>query len=139
MDHDRSYNEFNRKFLNDVFPPDWKNPKATEPYEILIVGGGPGGMTAATIARSQHAKVAIVEKEHLGGESLSAGCIPSKAMIRSSRFAAEVRRARDFGLEIPDGWKVDFRAVMQRVYRSQTTLSPTILLRILRNWESMYF
>ena len=89
------------QFHEDIFPSDWENPKPIDKYDILIVGAGPGGMTAATVARSLDAKVAIVEKEHFGGECLSYGCMPSKALLRSSRVAAEIRDAAHYGFEIP--------------------------------------
>lgn len=115
---------FQNKFLQDIFPENWINPEPQNQYDLLVVGGGPGGMTAATIAKSYNVSVAIVEKEHFGGECLSYGCIPSKAMLRSSRVAQEIRRAKEYGLEIPKGWNVDFHAVMQRVHDLQTTISP---------------
>ena len=119
-----SSDEFTKKLVQDVFPSNWKNPKPAEIYDLLVIGGGPGGMTAAMVARSFNAKVALVEKEHLGGECLTAGCIPSKALLRCSRLAADVRNASEFGVEIPDGWKVDFGTVMRRVHRLQATISP---------------
>jgi len=115
---------FSKKLVENVFPANWKNPKAGQTYDLLVIGGGPGGMTAATIAREQQATVALVEKEHMGGECLSYGCIPSKALLRSSRLAADVRNGANFGIEIPNNWKVDFGAVMQRVHRLQSTLAP---------------
>ena len=119
--------QFNQNLLNDVFPKAWKNPKPADIYDLVVIGGGPGGMTAAMTAAKLNAKVALVEKEHLGGECLSAGCIPSKALLRSSRVAAQVRDASDFGIEIPKGWKVNFPSVMQRVRRLRSTISPTTL------------
>lgn len=116
--------DFAQKIHADIFPSNWKNPKPIETYDLLVIGGGPGGMTAATIGKSLNASVAFVEKKHFGGECLSYGCIPSKAMIRSSRVAAEVRHAQYFGVEVPKDWKVDFGAVMQRVHRLQATISP---------------
>lgn len=116
--------EFSRKFQKDLFPSDWKNPKPIAKYDLLVVGGGPGGMTAATVARGLNAQVALVEKDHLGGECLNFGCIPSKALLRSSRLAAEIRRAADFGFEIPKNWEVDFGAIMRRVHRLQAKISP---------------
>lgn len=115
---------FNQDLLKDVYPSNWKNPQPKEIYDLVVIGGGPGGMTAATIAAGLKATVAIIEKEHFGGECLSAGCIPSKAFLRSSRLAAEVRDAAEFGIEIPKGWNVNFPAVMQRVRRLQSTISP---------------
>ncbi len=115
--------EFNKSRLKNVFPSDWKNPTPVAMYDLVVVGGGPGGMTAATLAAGQNAKVALIEKEHMGGECFNVGCIPSKALIRSSRVAAEVRQAKEYGIEIGD-WKVNFPAVMQRVRRLQSTLAP---------------
>lgn len=111
-------------YTNDVFPRSWKNPKAQKMYDLVVIGGGPGGMTAATVAAELNATVALIEKEHLGGECFNVGCIPSKALLRSSRCAAEVRDAADFGIEVSKGWKVNFPAVIQRVHRLQGTLSP---------------
>lgn len=119
-----SHDQFSEKLNQDVFPSNWKNPQSAQAYDLLVVGGGPGGMTAATIARSMNAKVALVEKEHLGGECLNAGCIPSKAFIRCSRLAADIRHASEFGIDVPEEWKVNFDAVMQRVHRMQSVISP---------------
>lgn len=124
---------FQRKFKQDIFPPNWVNPKATELYDIVVLGGGPGGMTASIVAKNLGARVALIEKEHLGGECLSYGCIPSKAFLRSSRVVEEVRRSSDHGLEIPKGWKVNFEAVMQRVRNLQTTISPHDSPTLLKN------
>lgn len=106
------------------FPSNWVNPKPVEQYDLLVAGGGLGGMRAAMIAKTFNARVALVEKEHLGGECLSYGCIPSKALLRSSRVAEEIHRASEYGLEIAQGWKVNFTAIMQRVHRLQAILSP---------------
>lgn len=118
------YDPFLDKLQQTIFPSNWINPKPIEQYDLLVVGGGPGGMTAATIASTLNARVALVEKEHLGGECLSYGCIPSKAFLRCSRVVQDVRQASEYGLEVPAGWKVNFGAVMQRVHRLQATLAP---------------
>ncbi len=115
--------KYNRKLLQNVFPADWKNPKPADLYDLVVIGGGPGGLTAAVNACQLNAKVAVVEKEHLGGECLNVGCIPSKALLRCSRVAADVRDASEYGIEIPRGWKIDFPAVMERVRRLRSEIS----------------
>lgn len=114
--------EFTEKLIQEVFPSNWKNPKPAEMYDLLVLGGGPGGMQSTTIARSLGAKVAIVEKTHLGGECLNAGCIPSKAMLRSSRIAADIRDAKEYGIDVSE-WKINIPAIMQRVHRLQSTFA----------------
>lgn len=117
------HDEFNRALLKNVFPEGWKNPKPAPVYDLIVIGGGPGGMTAATVALGMKARVAIVEKSHFGGECLNVGCIPSKALLRSSRLAAEIRDAAEWGIKVPKGWSVDFEAVMRRVRRLRSEIS----------------
>lgn len=109
-----SHNEALRR---NVHPPDWANPEPAPRYNLVVVGGGPAGLVAAAGAAGLGAKVALVEKHLLGGDCLNVGCVPSKAMIRSSRAAAEVRDALHFGVRVPAGVEVDFPAVMERVRR----------------------
>jgi pyruvate/2-oxoglutarate dehydrogenase complex dihydrolipoamide dehydrogenase (E3) component len=115
---------YNQERMRNVFPSDWKNPKGKEVYDLVVIGGGPGGMTAAIVAANLRVHVAIIEKEHFGGECFNVGCIPSKAFLRSSRCAAQVRDAAEFGVEIPKGWRVNFLAVMERVRKLQSIQSP---------------
>lgn len=118
-----AFEAFSKRFKQDIFPSNWINPEPKGPYDLIVIGGGPGGMTAAFFAKTLGAHVALVEKEHFGGECLSYGCIPSKAFLKSSRVANTVKKAKEFGITI-DGYAVDFKSVMQRVYNLQTTLSP---------------
>jgi pyruvate/2-oxoglutarate dehydrogenase complex dihydrolipoamide dehydrogenase (E3) component len=116
--------DYKQEVLNHVFPSDWKNPKPKSVYDLIVIGGGPGGMTAAGTALGLNATVAIVEKQHFGGECFNVGCIPSKAFLRSSKCVAEIQNAADYGIEVQKGWKVNFPAVMQRVRRLQSGLAP---------------
>ena len=66
-------------------------------YDLIVIGGGSGGLVAAAGAAHLGARVALVEKKALGGDCLFTGCVPSKTLIASARLAAQVRRAADFG------------------------------------------
>ncbi len=115
---------FREQFKNDIFPANWENPKRDKVYDLAIIGGGPGGMTAATFASSMGVNVALIEKAHLGGECLSYGCIPSKALLNASRAVKTIKRAHQFGIHLSSEWHIDFSKIMKRVYRLQATISP---------------
>ncbi|MBR7627634.1 FAD-dependent oxidoreductase [Aeromonas popoffii] len=83
-------------------------------YNLLVVGAGAGGLVTSYIAAAVKAKVALVEKHKMGGDCLNSGCVPSKALIRSARFAAEQRKAEALGFS-PSQSSADFAAVMERV------------------------
>jgi pyruvate/2-oxoglutarate dehydrogenase complex dihydrolipoamide dehydrogenase (E3) component len=103
--------------------PSWRNPNPSGRYQLLIIGAGPAGLIAAQTASRWGAKVALIERNLLGGTCLNSGCIPSKAIIRTSRLYREMRDAEHFGGRVPDGIAVDFPAVMERVRRIRARLS----------------
>src|SRR5262249_55742009 len=71
---------------------------ANENYDFVVIGAGAGGLTAARFAARLGAKVALVERDRIGGDCTWTGCVPSKALIRVARAAHEVRSARRFGI-----------------------------------------
>lgn len=71
-------------------------------FDIIIIGSGPGGQTAALEAAKRGKSVAIVEKEALGGICLNSGCIPTKAIISCTKLYSKMKRASDFGLSAKD-------------------------------------
>jgi len=91
-------------------------------YHLLIVGAGPAGLIAAQAAVRRGARVALIERALLGGTCLNVGCIPSKALIRTSRLYREMRDAEHFGGHSPGTTSVDFSAVMERVRRVRARL-----------------
>jgi pyruvate/2-oxoglutarate dehydrogenase complex dihydrolipoamide dehydrogenase (E3) component len=114
---------YDRILLENVRPPDWRNPQPARSYALLIIGGGPEGVMAAINAASRGATVALIERNRLGGECLSYGCVPSKTLIRTSRVYAEMRNADRFGATIPADIRVDFPAAMERMRRIRARIS----------------
>lgn len=90
---------------------------------LIVIGAGSGGLVAAYIAAAVKAKVILIERDKMGGDCLNTGCVPSKALIRSAKAAAEVRKAADFGVQVGDP-KVDFPRVMARVRGAIETIAP---------------
>ncbi len=90
---------------------------------LIVIGGGSAGLVTAYIAAAIKAKVTLVEQHALGGDCLNTGCVPSKALIRSAKFVAQVSRAREFGMRSAQV-DIDFAAVMERVQRVITAIEP---------------
>jgi dihydrolipoamide dehydrogenase len=86
---------------------------AAQNFDVIVIGAGPGGYVAAIRASQLGLKVAIVEREHMGGICLNWGCIPTKAMLRSSEVFHLMHRAKDFGLSA-DNISYDLDAVVKR-------------------------
>ncbi|QUJ77430.1 dihydrolipoyl dehydrogenase [Sulfitobacter albidus] len=82
-------------------------------YDLIVIGAGPGGYVAAIRGAQLGMKVCIVEREHLGGICLNWGCIPTKAMLRSSEVFHLMHRAKEFGLKA-EGIGYDLDAVVKR-------------------------
>jgi dihydrolipoamide dehydrogenase len=81
-------------------------------YDIAIIGGGPGGYVAAIYAGKNKAKVALIEKDKLGGTCLNRGCIPTKALIHSANLLTWIKEAKKFGINV-DNFHTDWRAMQQ--------------------------
>ncbi|MCD9186506.1 MAG: FAD-dependent oxidoreductase [Pyrinomonadaceae bacterium] len=98
----------------------------TEIYDLIVIGGGSAGLVAAGGAGVLGAKVALIEKNLLGGDCLYTGCVPSKSLIRSAKFASDVKRAGDFGFRISDfGFSENsFASVTQRVQNVIKAIEP---------------
>ena len=86
----------------------------TDAYDILIIGGGPGGYVAAIRAAQLGFKTAVVEREHLGGICLNWGCIPTKALLRSAEIFQYLKHAKDYGLKVDGKIGIDPAAVVKR-------------------------
>ncbi|HVJ43965.1 MAG TPA: dihydrolipoyl dehydrogenase [Dongiaceae bacterium] len=91
-------------------------------FDLIIVGGGPGGYVAAIRAAQLGLNTALVEREHLGGICLNWGCIPTKALLRTAEVANLIRHAGDFGLSV-SGFGIDLPKIVERSRKVAAQLS----------------
>lgn len=82
-------------------------------FDVIVIGGGPGGYVAAIRAAQLKMKVALIEANHLGGICLNWGCIPTKALLRSSEIYHLMHNAESFGLKV-SGLEFDVEKIVQR-------------------------
>src|SRR6266545_7628415 len=82
-------------------------------FDVVVIGGGPGGYVAALRAAQLGAKTAIVEQDRMGGTCLVRGCIPTKALLQSSELYSLVKGGADFGL-VTDGVGFDWAVAQKR-------------------------
>jgi dihydrolipoamide dehydrogenase len=82
-------------------------------FDLVVIGGGPGGYVAAIRAAQLGMKTALVESQHLGGICLNWGCIPTKALLRSAEIYNLINHADEFGIKVK-GAEIDFKKVIER-------------------------
>ena len=82
-------------------------------YDMIVIGGGPGGYVSAIRGSQLGLSVALIEKEHLGGICLNWGCIPTKSLLNSAKALATIQNGKNFGIEI-NGLKVNHDVMFQR-------------------------
>ncbi len=114
----------NRELESNVHPRHWKNPTPTDPYHLVIIGAGTAGLVTAAGAAGLGARVALIERELMGGDCLNVGCVPSKGVLRAARVAATVRESEDFGIHIRAGFDFDFARAMARMRALRARISP---------------
>lgn len=101
-------------------------------YDLIIIGSGPGGYVAAIRASQLNMKVALVEKEKLGGVCLNWGCIPTKALLKSAQVYDYLNHAQEFGIEVT-GAKADFPAMVKRSRKSAGNMSNGVSFLMKKN------
>lgn len=106
----------------------------TQSYDLIVIGGGPGGYTAAIRAAQLGKKVAVVERESLGGVCLNWGCIPTKALLKAAEVRRTIAHAAEFGVMIDDSkTKIDFTAVIARSRAVASKLSAGVQFLMKKN------
>ncbi|MGA1862499.1 mercuric reductase [Deferribacter thermophilus] len=115
--------EFNRKLLNNVHPENWENPTPAKKYNLVVIGAGTAGLISSIITASLGGKVALIEKELMGGDCLNVGCVPSKAILKSAKIAHYLKNASKYGFDNKEISSNDFPKVMERVRKIRAQIS----------------
>ncbi|MBI3947141.1 MAG: FAD-dependent oxidoreductase, partial [Armatimonadetes bacterium] len=92
-----------------------------DPYDVVVIGGGPGGYIAAIRAAQLGLRTAVVEREELGGVCLNWGCIPTKALLFNAGLVSLVKQGKDFGITF-DGLRYDYTPAVERSRRVSSRL-----------------
>lgn len=103
-----------------------------ENYDVIVIGGGPGGYVAAIRATQFGKKVALVEKQHLGGVCLNWGCIPTKALLKSAEIFSMIKHAEDFGIKIGKPI-IDIKKIVERSRNISSQLTSGIKMLLKKN------
>jgi pyruvate/2-oxoglutarate dehydrogenase complex dihydrolipoamide dehydrogenase (E3) component len=122
--------EYNQTLLASVHPLDWVNPTPAKCYDLVVIGAGTAGLVVAAGAAGLGLglKVALIEKNLMGGDCLNVGCVPSKCVIRSARVVADIYNASAFGIHPTDfntslNVEINFAQVMARMRKIRTGIS----------------
>jgi pyruvate/2-oxoglutarate dehydrogenase complex dihydrolipoamide dehydrogenase (E3) component/uncharacterized membrane protein YdjX (TVP38/TMEM64 family) len=100
----------------------WNKPESFD-RNLVVIGAGSGGLVSAYIAAAVKANVTLIEKHAMGGDCLNTGCVPSKALIRSAKLAAEINKAHELGYNEASA-SVNFARVMDRIQRVIGDIEP---------------
>jgi pyruvate/2-oxoglutarate dehydrogenase complex dihydrolipoamide dehydrogenase (E3) component/uncharacterized membrane protein YdjX (TVP38/TMEM64 family) len=99
----------------------WPRPARFD-YNLVVIGAGSAGLVSAYIGAATRARVALIERDRMGGDCLNTGCVPSKALIRAARLNSDIAHAREFGIQAAA--HVDFAQAMERVARVVQAVEP---------------
>ncbi|BBM89195.1 hypothetical protein COTS27_00889 [Spirochaetota bacterium] len=101
----------------------YKKP-ATFDYNVVVIGAGSGGLVASYIAAAAKAKVALIEKDKMGGDCLNTGCVPSKALIKTASLVHNLEKAKKIGLLSVKPYTTHFSNAMKHVKASIKAIEP---------------
>ncbi|ATH06789.1 pyridine nucleotide-disulfide oxidoreductase [Halobacteriovorax marinus] len=100
----------------------FRKPKKYD-YNMVAIGGGAAGLVTSYIGAAVKAKVALIEREKMGGDCLNTGCVPSKALIKSAKAIYQAKNAHKYGIESVEV-KYDFKTIMNRVHSVIKKIEP---------------
>jgi pyruvate/2-oxoglutarate dehydrogenase complex dihydrolipoamide dehydrogenase (E3) component/uncharacterized membrane protein YdjX (TVP38/TMEM64 family) len=114
---------YDKQLIENCHPPRWVNPTPSGKYNLVVIGGGTAGLVSAAGAAGLGAKVALIERNLMGGDCLNVGCVPSKGVIRAARAAYEANNGAEFGVRLSCEPKVVFAAAMERMRKLRAGIS----------------
>ena len=92
-------------------------------FNTIVIGGGSAGLVAAYTTSTLQGKVALVEKHQMGGDCLNTGCVPSKSILRSAKFVADLKNYSSYGLS-KASYELEFKNIMARVHDKISVIEP---------------
>lgn len=113
----------NRQWVDNVHPAGWINPTPAGRYNLVVIGAGTAGLVCAAGAAGLGARVALIERNLMGGDCLNFGCVPSKGVIRAARAVHDARNSAGFGTSGNHGFTFDFSTAMERMRRIRADIS----------------
>ncbi|NQV56632.1 MAG: dihydrolipoyl dehydrogenase [Rhodospirillales bacterium] len=106
-------------------------------FDVIVVGGGPGGYVTAIRAAQLGLKAALVEREHLGGICLNWGCIPTKALLRTAEVYRNIKHADEFGINV-EGVSFDIKKIVERSRKVAARLSAGVAHLLKKNKVTVF-
>lgn len=128
------FDEHNCDLFDNVRPIRWTDPTYNvsqykcnltnfqKKYDMVVIGGGAGGLVTAATAVGLGAKVALIEKNLMGGDCLNYGCVPSKAFLKCANVAYEAKFGEEYGVKVKDV-QIDFPFIMARMRKIRAQIS----------------
>jgi pyruvate/2-oxoglutarate dehydrogenase complex dihydrolipoamide dehydrogenase (E3) component/uncharacterized membrane protein YdjX (TVP38/TMEM64 family) len=114
---------YDQQLIDNCHPPGWVNPTPARKYNLVVIGAGTAGLVSAAGAAKLGAKVALIERNLMGGDCLNVGCVPSKAIIRAARAVVDSRNGAEFGFHSNSQPEINFAAAMERMRRLRAEIS----------------
>jgi pyruvate/2-oxoglutarate dehydrogenase complex dihydrolipoamide dehydrogenase (E3) component/uncharacterized membrane protein YdjX (TVP38/TMEM64 family) len=112
-----------QQLLENCHPRQWINPMPAGKYNLVVVGAGTAGLVSAAGAAGLGARVALIERNLLGGDCLNVGCVPSKGVIRAARALYDAKQAKQFGVQLGGEPEIAFSSAMERMRRLRAEIS----------------